>query len=92
MINACKKTSGRTDAFADNYDPKANEGNGTCAYSGTLIFRCSMDRKLELETNGYVSPASIFINGEFDYASHHSYRTIIEWSTVIFSYLKLRKT
>lgn len=74
-LNACTKTPGCTDAFADNYDPKANEDNGTCAYSGTLIFWCSTDRKLELETNGYVSPASIFINGEvisqLDYASHH---------------------
>jgi len=61
---SCKKKSGCTEYFAENYDPEAAIDDGSCITLGSMIFYASLaNEKLDLFINdeliGTIQPSSI---------------------------------
>lgn len=54
---------GCTDAYAVNFNPEANEDNGTCAYEGTVLFWLSAATADSLTEEG-ISSLNIYFDSE----------------------------
>lgn len=60
IIASCKK-EGCTDYNADNYNPSANDNDGSCIYSGTVTFWINTNyNNVDVTLNGVTKTISIY--------------------------------
>jgi hypothetical protein len=62
-LPGCKKNEGCTDIDAANYDDGAESDNGTCRYSGQLVFWFGEETSSDMVDNG-VNTLTYYVDGD----------------------------